>query len=163
MVTIAVLAILASIAAPSYTNLMERWRVRSASEAMVSTVYLARSEAIRRGGGIVVSKLPNGSGCSLAGANQAWGCGWVVFDDRNNDKVAQDDEVLRTYAGASGTNVEHTNGGSLFTVDRNGVLGSLGAKGFRVYPARSGASPSAARSVCISSGGRITVKEGSSC
>lgn len=156
MVTIAVLAVLASIAAPSYTNLMERWRVRNVSEAMVSTVYLARSEAIRRGGGIVVSKLPNDSECSLAGADQAWGCGWVV-------KLAQDDQVLRTYSGASGTNVEHTNGGTLFTVDRNGVLGSLGARGFRVYPVRGGVSSPAARSVCISSGGRITVKEGSSC
>ncbi|MFO1182403.1 Tfp pilus assembly protein FimT/FimU, partial [Ottowia sp.] len=46
MVTVAILAILATLAAPSFTGIMERWRVRQAAEGLQSTLYYARSEAI---------------------------------------------------------------------------------------------------------------------
>ena len=54
MVTIGIAAILAALAAPSFTGLMERWRVRQAAEGLQSTLYYARSEAIKRGGNVVM-------------------------------------------------------------------------------------------------------------
>ena len=57
MVTVSILAVIAMIAAPSFTHLIERWRVRSAAEALQSTIYYARSEAIKRGGGITISAI----------------------------------------------------------------------------------------------------------
>ena len=59
MVTVAILAVLAALAAPSFTSIIERWRVRDTVESMTSTLYYARSEAIKRGGGVVVRKLTN--------------------------------------------------------------------------------------------------------
>ena len=47
MVVLAILAVLAALAAPSFNPLIERWRVRQATEALQSTLYFARSEAIR--------------------------------------------------------------------------------------------------------------------
>ena len=67
MVTIAILAIISMIAAPSFTPLMERWRVRGAAEALQSTIYYARSEAIKRGGGVTIT---------ATGGD--WAGGWVV-------------------------------------------------------------------------------------
>ncbi|MFD1892666.1 GspH/FimT family pseudopilin [Ottowia beijingensis] len=163
LVAITVLAVLASLAAPSFTSLIERWRARDAAEALVSTVYLARAEAMRRGGGIVVKKTSNTSDCALAGTKQSWGCGWVVFHDLNNDKNPDANEVIRTYSGAARTNVMHNSGGEYFTVDRNGVIGSLNAKGFNITPVSGGISSPAARGVCVSSGGRVKVIEDPPC
>ena len=50
LVVVAIVAILAALAVPSFTPLIERWRVRSTAENLASTVYFARSEAIKRGG-----------------------------------------------------------------------------------------------------------------
>ena len=66
MVVVAILAILAALAGPSFTPMIERWRVRSATEDLQSSLYFARSEAIKRGGGISVA--------AKDGAD--WSSGW---------------------------------------------------------------------------------------
>jgi type IV fimbrial biogenesis protein FimT len=48
MVTVAVAAILAMIALPSFSGLMEKYRVTRATETLAATLYLAKSEAIKR-------------------------------------------------------------------------------------------------------------------
>lgn len=55
MVTIAVLAILAAMAIPSFTDMMERQRLINATEAVYSDLQNARSEAVKRSQQIVVS------------------------------------------------------------------------------------------------------------
>ncbi len=55
MVTIVVLAILASMAIPSFTNMMERQRLINATEAIYSDLQNARSEAVKRSLEIVAS------------------------------------------------------------------------------------------------------------
>ena len=159
MVTIAILGILAARAAPSFTSLIERWRVRTVTEAMQSTIYLARSEAMRRGGAIVVRKNPNVSGvCTLAGTNEEWGCGWTVFFDADRNNVFDGSDIkLQEYSGGSRVNVVHKSGGEFFTVDRNGVIGSLNAKGFILTPQDGSLSSPAATGICATSGGRIKV------
>ena len=71
MVVIAIVAILATLAAPSFNPLIERWRVRSASEDLTSTLYFARSEAIKRGGGVTID------------ATGGWNLGWKVTHTLN--------------------------------------------------------------------------------
>ncbi|MFO7542766.1 MAG: GspH/FimT family pseudopilin [Thiobacillus sp.] len=48
LVTIAVAAILATIAVPSFSGLMDKFRARRATETMAASMYLAKSEAIKR-------------------------------------------------------------------------------------------------------------------
>ncbi len=55
MVTIIVLAILASMAIPSFTNMMEKQRLINATEAIYSDMQNARSEAVKRSIQIVAS------------------------------------------------------------------------------------------------------------
>ncbi len=52
MMVVAIMAILVALAGPSFAPLIERWRVRDAAESLTSTLYYARSEAIKRGGRI---------------------------------------------------------------------------------------------------------------
>lgn len=159
LVTVAVLAILAALAGPSFKPLIDRWRVRDALEAMQSTLYLARSEAIKRGGLVAIQKLPKTtSGCTLANTAEEWGCGWFVFVDENNDgKWQATEERLRTVAAPANTNVIHKGGGQSIKVDRYGLMSGLNAKGFIFSPEPAGISSSATQGLCMSSGGRIRV------
>ena len=59
LVTLAVLAVLATLAAPSFRLLHEKWSVDSVAQSMHSTLLMARSEAIKRGGGIGIQKNAN--------------------------------------------------------------------------------------------------------
>jgi type IV fimbrial biogenesis protein FimT len=69
MVVVAIIAVLAALAGPSFTPLIERWRVRDAAETLTSSIYYARSEAIKRGGNIIIIKNPNSGACTTADKN----------------------------------------------------------------------------------------------
>jgi type IV fimbrial biogenesis protein FimT len=53
LITVAVLAILASLAAPAFGVLLANAQIRTASEALVDGLQLARTEAIRRNARII--------------------------------------------------------------------------------------------------------------
>lgn len=165
MVVLGILALLAALAAPSFTLMIERWRVRDTVESMRSTLFLARSEAIKRGGGVGIQKLPKTTpGCTLANTNQEWGCGWFVFEDGNNDGKWQATEArLQTVTTPANINVMHNSGGISIKVDRYGMMSGLNAKGFTFSPEPAGVSSPATRALCMSSGGRIRVIEDIPC
>jgi type IV fimbrial biogenesis protein FimT len=73
------------MALPGFGGAIERYRVRRASEDMISALHAARSEAIRRGGRVTVAKM-NPPGCATT-QNKDWSCGWVVFADDDGDGV----------------------------------------------------------------------------
>lgn len=159
MVTIAILAVLASLAAPSFMPLIERWRVRQTVEGLQSTLYYARSEAIRRGGGVVVEKLPTGTnGCALAPGDADWDCGWTVYVAAGHKGLLNRLELRRMDAPASTT---VTRSGTAtdtdrIRLDRWGNLDGTTALGFVVAPHRAGSSP-ATRGLCVAAGGRIRI------
>lgn len=84
MVVVAIVAILAALAAPSFTPIIESWRVRSSSDAFQSAIFLARAEAIKRGGDVILERKASGDNCTSTGVND-WTCGWVLFHDTNFD------------------------------------------------------------------------------
>ena len=165
MVVVAIIAVLAAIAAPSFTPLIERWRVRDATNAMTDTLYLARAEAIKRGGQIGIQKLPKTTpGCKLANTNEEWGCGWFVFvDSDDNGKWKSGEEILQTVSIPANTDVIHKSGGISIRVDRYGMMSGLNAKGFIFSPSSTGISSPATRGICMASGGRIRVIEDVPC
>ena len=165
MVVAAILGVLAMLAGPQFTALIERWRVRDTTESMVSTLYYARSEAIKRGGKIGIEKLPNGTaGCQLAGTKQDWGCGWVVFVDSNgNGKKDASEEVLQTTPTPRNINVTHQSGAADISVNSLGKMDGLNAKGFAISPEPAGISSPATRGICVAAGGRIRIIEDVPC
>lgn len=76
MVTIAVAAILAVIAVPSFTGLIHRNEVKSASNALFADLAYARSEAINRGTIVSICPSTDGDNCSDATAYES---GWLVY------------------------------------------------------------------------------------
>lgn len=163
MVTVGILAILAALAVPSFQPLIDKWRVLQAVGNMKSTLYYARSEAIKRGGRIGIQKTDNGDGCTLAGTKQEWACGWFVFVDSegtgNGTWNKNKEEILQVIPPLTNVNVMHTSGAANIKVDRYGMMSGLNAKGFAFTPKPAGTSSPATRSLCMASGGRIKVIE----
>ncbi|MCB1961359.1 MAG: GspH/FimT family pseudopilin [Rhodocyclaceae bacterium] len=76
MLSIAILAILASVAAPSFTRLIQDNRVTTEANGLLSSIALARFEAIKRGVTVTVTPTSGNyaSGwCVHTGANCATG------------------------------------------------------------------------------------------
>jgi len=125
MVAIAILAILISIAAPSFTHLIARKQVDSFTTQVVGAMQLARSEAITRNTN--VSICPRSGATSCGGS---WLNGLLVFvDDNGNgsldggtDTLLQDAEMdygRLTLGGSYGGSVTYQPSG---TVTNNGNI-----------------------------------------
>jgi type IV fimbrial biogenesis protein FimT len=151
MVTVAILAVLAALAAPSFTPLIERWRVRQVAEELQSTLYYARSEAIKRGGNISITRNSNAGACTSAGSNLAlWSCGWtVVFSDPNNNGTQTS---LQQTEAPSNTKVQLSSSQQLISIDRWGQF-SISNFDFLIAPDSTNSTNAA--KLCISAGGRI--------
>jgi len=82
MITIALLAILLSLAQPSFESLLNGNRLTSISNELLATMQTARMESFRRGRQAVVCKSLNADTaaptCSAAAGN--W-TGWIAFVD----------------------------------------------------------------------------------
>ena len=158
MVTVAIMAVLMALAAPSFTPLIEGWRVRQAAEQLQSSLYYARSEAIKRGGQVVVEKLPNNTnGCTTASTDAAWGCGWTVCHDLNrNGRCNSTDTVLQRYDTPGQIEVERTSTGAAIPFNRWGLVSGTFIE-FNLMPKGKSFSHPSARGVCISSGGRVRI------
>lgn len=152
MVTVAILAVLTAIAAPSFKPLIERWKVRQVTEELQSTFYVARSEAIKRGGGVTILHNSSATECTTSGD---WSCGWIVFADTNNDgKQDSGEDTLQTISLPSKVSVKltATNAPSFIKIDR---WGQLSAAQTAVLLKGSSDAQASTSSLCISGNGRI--------
>jgi type IV fimbrial biogenesis protein FimT len=160
MVVVSIVAILTALAAPSFTPLIENWRIRQAVNGLESTLYFARSEAIKRAATVTIRKEPTGSnGCPLASGNNSWDCGWFVFVDTNSNGTQNaGEELLQRFPTPPNIEVTRTGGGANIQIDRWGrVSGAF--VGFSLVPLGKPMSNAASRGLCMSSGGRIrTIK-----
>lgn len=143
MVVVAIVAVLAALAGPSFTPMIERWRVRQTAEALQSSIYLARSEAIKRGGGITID------------ATGGWDQGWRVTH-------TQGATTTELQVVPAPSNVALTQAALQLFVDRWGMVsttsnGAATTTNFLIYPTGKSDSPNAIR-LCISAGGRILQK-----
>jgi type IV fimbrial biogenesis protein FimT len=74
LITLAVLAIVLAIAAPSFANLVQSNRTQTISNDLVGALQLARSEAVKRNAKVDICRR-NGNACANA---TDWGNGWLV-------------------------------------------------------------------------------------
>ena len=163
MVVISIAAVLMALAAPSFNGLMERWRVVQAIGGMQSTIFLARSEALKRGGNVVIQKTANNTnGCTLASTTAEWGCGWYICVDSNsNNSCDAGEEIVQRFEPVARTEVQRSVGGGSVTFNRWGM--PTGGFGFSISPQGKSYSDASSRGICASSGGRINVIESATC
>ena len=91
MVVLAVAAILVTLSAPSFTRLIQSTNMSSTVNTFLADMRYARSEAIRRGGWVVMCRSNNPEAalptCVSATdpVGNGWVSGWIIFHGVNND------------------------------------------------------------------------------
>ncbi len=99
LMTLALLAILVSIAAPSMGEFVRENRAASQTNQLVTTLNLARSEAVKRGAIVAVCRSTDSQSCD---DDADWSTGWIVFEDANQAPggapvLGSADDVLRAW------------------------------------------------------------------
>ena len=107
LVAIAIAAILIALAAPSFKQLIQSNSMSSTVNTFLADMRYTRSEAIRRGGSVVMCRSnapeaasPACNNLSGPGGN-GWVSGWIIFYDQDGDgtrAAASTDPVLRVQA-----------------------------------------------------------------
>jgi len=161
---LAIVALLAAFAVPPVGALLERSRLLRTRDDLSAAIYLARAEALRRGGGVSLRSMA-AAGCSAAEARD-WSCGWQVVAsdgfDRAEPEAAQ---PIQTWIAPHGVQVQVNAPGSAghLEVNRWGRFHTLGAFSIDLRPAGSIEATPTLR-LCMSSAGRLqTVRERAAC
>lgn len=160
MITLAVLGVMMAIAIPSFRYVQNSSRLSAAANELVSTLQLARMEAIRRNARVVVCTSSLGAACdttTVAG-------GLLVFADTNGDNALSAGETtirttavpvpasLETSAGVDEGVIQYRSDG--LARDKSGSLltGQLRVCMLTTVPAEN------VRDIAIAAGGRVAVR-----
>ncbi|MDP2786657.1 MAG: GspH/FimT family pseudopilin [Pseudomonadota bacterium] len=164
LISISILAILLTVAVPSFQTSIVNNRLGTYSNALFSSLILARSEAIKRNKRVVVCKSSDGESCT-----GNWGQGWIVFVDTNNDATVSSGEVIVQKSGALENNYSLTGNeyiASYVSYSSEGVSktvsGAMQAGTFELCPP-SPAPSGNGRNIVISSTGKPRVEAIATC
>ncbi|WP_038036135.1 GspH/FimT family pseudopilin [Thioalkalivibrio sp. AKL17] len=91
MTAVALLFVLLLVAVPNLSNVLERQRLLGTTHSLVSTMHLARSEAIKRNQRVVVCPSSDGVICREDGD---WSHGWIWFVDNESTGERSAGDVL---------------------------------------------------------------------
>lgn len=151
MITIAVLAILASVALPAMRDFIQNNRLTSQANDLVTAFQFARSEAIRKNGPIQVCASSNGRDCG-----GSWNAGWIVLDpDAEDVDVNGDTEpapAIRVWGRVAGNTT--ITGDGTFEYQSRGTVDPSGELVLTVPECRG----QQRRVVSIGSSGRVSAK-----
>lgn len=156
MVTVAVLAILITLAVPSFRDLLSNSRSATLTNELVFSLKLARSESIKRGLRTEVCPRTTANAATCSASADDWSNGWVV---RITEGCVDDCEVLYdSRQGVATHDVRYNQARVPF--DRSGrLLGSIGGTFTICDPAVK----ASARQVVLSGSGRtrlVRLEEG---
>jgi prepilin-type N-terminal cleavage/methylation domain-containing protein len=85
LVTVSAIAgIFLVLAIPALGSVADSMKLSSQSNVYLSSLHLARGEAIKRNSRVTVCKSANGVNCTSTGG---WHQGWIIFHDANDDGI----------------------------------------------------------------------------
>ena len=95
VITMAVLAIVLSMAVPSFKDMIANSRSTSLASELSAAVNFARSEAVKRVKRVTICPSSNGTSCLTS---SDWAKGWLVFVDKAaSDSAAVEVETVLKY------------------------------------------------------------------
>ncbi|NOX27832.1 MAG: prepilin-type N-terminal cleavage/methylation domain-containing protein [Gammaproteobacteria bacterium] len=96
MITLAIAAILLTIAVPSFTTITQDNRISANSNELLAGIKLARNTAIKqqRNTTICISTTFNNLIPSCTNGTN-WGAGWIIWVDQDRDNVISAAEIVR--------------------------------------------------------------------
>jgi len=97
LIALVIASVMVTIGIPSFSAVMDNQRLTAATNEVIMTMNLAKSEAIKRVAYVTVCKSTNGVSCTNGGS---WNDGWIVFANTgvaSLNKIDAGDEVIRSY------------------------------------------------------------------
>lgn len=94
LVVLVIVAVLTMLAAPSFVGMLQQMRTAAATNDLLASMALARSEAVRRGGRMVLCVAATPTSCATTGS---WQNGWLLFHDKNSNGVVDAAESVVQY------------------------------------------------------------------
>ncbi len=126
MVTLAVAAIVLTIAVPSFTTTVQNNRLSTQLNELVGSLHLARSEAIKRRVTMTVCGSTDQSSCNTSN----WENGWLVFADTDEDGAVDAGEtIVAVYENAGGNYTLRTNAFSSSQFIQYALAGDIDSAG----------------------------------
>lgn len=169
MVVLAMLGILASMAIPSFRQILITTRISVATSSLHSALNFVRAEAIKRGRPVTICRSTNvdmvlpscASGNIDASINTGWGAGWIIFVDTNgNARFDPSDHLIQVqhplFPRASEGSIVSTPHRNQLTYNPTGQLFATYLR-FTVNRPIGDTDESHNRYLCIASGGRARV------
>lgn len=162
MVVLAITALLVTLAAPSFVRMIQSNAVSGSVNTFLGDLRFARSEAIRRGGNVVMcrSDTPEATaptcGTGAGAGNAGWSTGWIVFLEQgtNDNFDSGTDTLLRVQSATKSVDAITDNPSSTkFKFTATGRLQASGNTAALTFGGTAFAS-STKRTVCVSLGGR---------
>ena len=144
LLAIAVLAIVTTLALPSFTQFIQNNRLASEANEMVASFQFARSEALKRGLPVQVCSSSNGTNCD----GGDWAQGRIAMADPGGT----DEEVLRVWASPGDDFTFNPTGGTV-SFESSGFSSGAAAQEFDMQ--LSGCTNDSARRVLIERTGRV--------
>lgn len=112
MVTIAIVAIVAALAAPNFSAFLDRSRTETSASILYTALLTARSEAVKRNQEVTIR-------ANTAGNFES---GWTIFADNDGDGVLDGgEESIRTQSAFSDDITARITGISYITFSANGT------------------------------------------
>lgn len=145
MVVILLMTVLLAMALPSFSGLIEKYRVEGMASALMASLSHARSEAARRGKTVTIQQR-------AACRGRDWSCGW--------DTVAGSGDAVETVRRQDPDTRVAVEKSALGAVSFDAMGHSAGVAGFSFRPAGSDGSSNAV-AVCVALGGRVRLVKGS--
>ncbi len=124
MITIAIVGIIVGFGIPGFQEMIRKNRASSTANELISTLNLARSEAIKRGQIVTVCKSANVTDATPScSADANWNQGWLIFVDINgNGAIDGNDTRLKIgQPSAKGLSINETNDDAFLSFKSNGL------------------------------------------
>ena len=146
LITLTVAAILASLAAPSFSSLIANQRTKSVASNLHLALTIARSEATKRNANV-----------SMSAKTGVWANGWTIFPSATTTNILQD------YAATRDVTITATDSGGAATTTAEYQSSGRVRGTVRFVIASAAGGSSANRCVSVDLSGRPYVKAGTTC
>lgn len=155
MITLAVLAVLATIAFPGFRRTIQFNRVTTQVNQMAAGLALARSEAIRLSTGAGICASSTGTGCDTS-----WGGGWLVWDDSDGDGTLGSNETVVRYTAANSKISYSGPSTGIVVFDSRGRRSTSSTTQFVLQPSDCTTGESLQRTLTVAATGGVTLSRG---
>ncbi|MDH5436801.1 MAG: GspH/FimT family pseudopilin, partial [Gammaproteobacteria bacterium] len=87
----AVVSIVTTTVIPGMQGMLQNNRMTTQVNTLVTSLHLARSEAVKRGQRVTLCQSTDGISC---GTSNYWHEGWIIFTDPNHDETLNSEETM---------------------------------------------------------------------